>query len=112
MAVEKSSAKKTPIKKAVKKSPIYQVMVLQAVKNLKERKGASRQAMKKYISAEYKIEKILNHHFNVALKKLTEDGMLVAAEKGRRWKIKKVETAPKSEGAKKTTRTKKTATTN
>ena len=97
------AAKKAPAKKATtaKKPaaakpshPTYQVMVQEAIKALKERKGASRQAMKKYVMAEYKLQAISAVHFNGALKKLTEAGTLEQSENGQRWKIKKV-TAPK-----------------
>ena len=96
------AAKKAPAKKpatakkpaAAKPShPTYQVMVQEAIKALKERKGASRQAMKKYVMSEYKLASISVVHFNGALKKLTEAGTLEQSENGQRWKIKKV--APK-----------------
>ena len=96
-AVKKASPKKTTTAKkpaAAKPShPTYQIMVQEAIKALKERKGASRQAMKKYVMSEYKLASISVVHFNGALKKLTEAGTLEQSENGQRWKIKKV--APK-----------------
>ena len=72
-AAKKASPKKaTPAKKpaAAKPShPTYQVMVQEAIKALKERKGASRQAMKKYVMSEYKLASVSVVHFNGALKK-------------------------------------------
>ena len=94
-AAKKSSPKKAPAKKAAAKPthPTYQVMVQEAVKALKERKGASRQAIKKYIQSEYKLETVSAFTFNQSLKKLTEAGTLEQSETGQRWKIKK--TTPK-----------------
>ena len=93
-AVKKASPKKTTTAKkpaAAKPShPTYQIMVQEAIKALKERKGASRQAMKKYVMSEYKLASISVVHFNGALKKLTEAGTLEQSENGQRWKIKKV----------------------
>ena len=89
---KKSAAKKAPAKKA--NHPTYQVMVQDAIKALKERKGASRQAIKKYIVNEHKVAEISSFHFNNALKKLTEAGTLVQAENGQRWKLKKAEPKP------------------
>merc|ERR1712008_69873 len=79
--------------------------VQETIKALKERKGASRQAMKKYMLSEYKLAQISAFNFNTALKKLTEAGTLEQSETGQKWKIKKVEVAKKP--AKKTTTVKK-----
>ena len=92
-APKKAAAKKPAAKKPA--HPTYQIMVVEAIKELKERKGASRQALKKYIASEYKVENLSNHVFNTALKKLVEAGTIVVSENGARWKIKKVEAAPK-----------------
>ena len=120
-AVKKASPKKTTTAKkpaAAKPShPTYQVMVQEAIKALKERKGASRQAMKKYVMSEYKLASISVVHFNGALKKLTEAGTLEQSENGQRWKIKKVavakpaakKPAAKKPAAKKATTAKKPA---
>ena len=52
-------AKKTPATSAtVAKPPTYQVMVQEAIKALKEPKGTSRQAMKKYVMSEYKLDSV------------------------------------------------------
>ena len=91
-AAKKPAAKKAPAKKA--NHPTYQVMVQDAIKALKERKGASRQAIKKYISTEHKVAEISSFHFNTALKKLTEAGTLEQSATGQRWKIKKATPAP------------------
>ena len=91
-AKKAASPKKTPAKKAAAKPshPTYQVMVQEAIKELKERKGASRQAMKKYIMATHNLPAVSATHFNGALAKLTESGTLEKSETGQRWKIKKV----------------------
>ena len=93
-----ASPKKTTTKKAspAKKPashPTYQVMVQESIKALKERKGASRQALKKYIEANYKCE-VRNYNLNSALKKLTEEKVLEQSETGQRWKFKKAEAKP------------------
>ena len=116
---KKSSPKKAPAKKAAAKPshPTYQVMVQEAVKALKERKGASRQAIKKYIQSEYKLEAVKPLFFNQSLKKLTEAGTLEQSENGQRWKMKKEAPKPaakkpavKKPAAKKATAAKKPAT--
>ena len=101
-AKKAASPKKAPAKKAAAKPshPTYQVMVQEAIKELKERKGASRQAMKKYIMATHNLQAVSATHFNGALAKLTEAGTLEKSENGQRWKIKKV-AAVKKPAAKK-----------
>ena len=101
-AKKAASPKKAPAKKAAAKPshPTYQVMVQEAIKELKERKGASRQAMKKYIMATHNLPAVSATHFNGALTKLTEAGTLEKSENGQRWKIKKV-AAVKKPAAKK-----------
>ena len=92
---KKTATKKAPAKKAAPKThPTYQVMVQESIKALKERKGASRQAIKNYIGANYSCE-VKNHYLQSALKKLTEENVLEKAEVGQRWKIKKAEVAKK-----------------
>ena len=93
-----ASPKKTTTKKAspAKKPashPTYQIMVQESIKALKERKGASQQALKKYIEANYQCE-VKNYHLNSALKKLTEEKVLEQSETGKRWKLKKAEANP------------------
>ena len=91
---KKTATKKaSPAKKKAATHPTYQVMVQESIKALKERKGASRQALKKYIEANYKCE-VRNHNLNSALKKLTEEKVLEQSETGQRWKFKKAEAKP------------------
>ena len=99
-ATPKKAAAKKP---AVKPShPPYAEMTVKAIEELKERKGASRAAIKKYIEANYKVE-MKAFLVNKALKKLTEDGKLAVSDNGARWKIKKAEkpVAAKKTAAKK-----------
>ena len=93
-----ASPKKARAKKAAASKPwhprlpSYQAMVLEAIKELKERKGATRQAMKKYIIATYHgdLQVVSATHFNSALTKLTENGTLEKSENGQRWKNKRL----------------------
>lgn len=89
----KTATKKASPAKKPASHPTYQTMVQESIKALKERKGASRQALKKYIEANYKCE-VRNHNLNSALKKLTEGNVLEQSETGQRWKFKKSEAKP------------------
>merc|ERR1712131_112304 len=95
---KKTATKKASPAKKPASHPTYQVMVQESIKALKERKGASRQALKKYIEANYKCE-VRNHNLNSALKKLTEDKVLEQSETGQRWKFKKAEARPAAKKA-------------
>lgn len=76
----------TPPKKATKKAPKvaktaehpkYSEMVATAISTLKERKGSSVQAIKKFISTTYKIdEKAVSTHVRSALKRGLSSGQL------------------------------------
>ena len=90
---KKTATKKASPAKKPASHPTYQVMVQESIKALKERKGASRQALKKYIEANYKCE-VRNYNLNSALKKLTEEKVLEQSETGQRWKFKKAEAKP------------------
>ena len=69
MVAEKKSS---PAK--VAEHPTYKVMIIAAVTALKSRKGASAQALCKYIEANYKVKEGYKVHFKMALKKLAADG--------------------------------------
>ena len=99
-ATPKKAAAKKPASKP--SHPPYSEMAVKAIEELKERKGASRAAIKKYIEANYKVE-MKAFLVNKALKKLTEDGKLAVSDNGARWKIKKAEkpVAAKKPAAKK-----------
>jgi hypothetical protein len=68
-------AKKTAPKKAAE-HPKYLEMVLSSVSSLKERTGSSRQAISKYIHANYKVKDNADVHIKRALKKGVSDEML------------------------------------
>merc|ERR1712002_809368 len=68
-------AKKSPAKPA--EHPTYKVMIIAACNALKTRKGASSQAMCKYIESNYKVKDGFKTHFKVALKKLVADGTVL-----------------------------------
>ena len=86
----KSPAKKSPAKKkpaakrksAAKKSsaahPAYKDMIKAAIAGLKTRGGSSRQAIAKYIGANYKVGDNANVHLRMAIKRALASGMLVA----------------------------------
>ena len=67
---EKSPAK---AKKAAAKKPAdhpkYVEMIVAAIGALKERKGSSRQAIVKYLQANYKVSDAANTHVKLALKR-------------------------------------------
>ncbi|XP_031555771.1 histone H1-beta, late embryonic-like [Actinia tenebrosa] len=71
------------VKKAAKKPakpaehPIYNDMVKAAISALKERNGSSRQAIDKYIKGNYKVGDKCGHHLKLALKRMSEKGILV-----------------------------------
>ncbi|KJH49510.1 linker histone H1 and H5 family protein [Dictyocaulus viviparus] len=86
-AVSPSAAKKskTSKPKGEKKPksrashPVYGAMIKSAIKELKDRKGASKQAILKFIVQKYKVgdnEKQINAHLRLALKRGVKSGLL------------------------------------
>merc|ERR1712121_83465 len=71
--------------KAAPTHPKYSVMITAAVKALKDRTGSSRQAILKYIVANYKVdEKKAATQVRLSLKRLAASGALrMAKEKGK-----------------------------
>ncbi|KHJ89225.1 linker histone H1 and H5 family protein, partial [Oesophagostomum dentatum] len=68
--------------KATPSHPVYGAMIKAAIKELKDRKGASKQAILKYITQKYKVgdnEKQINARLRLALKKGVENGLLKQA---------------------------------
>merc|ERR1712150_346539 len=62
--VEKAATKVSKPKKAVVAShPATSVMVKEAIENLKERKGSSLIAIKKYLANNYKVDPVKHGHF-------------------------------------------------
>merc|ERR1711990_723355 len=78
-----SNSKKMPeaTKKAATKKPAehptFAVMIAAAIAELKERKGSSRQAIEKYVAANYKVGPKYTGPLKQALKKGVEKGTLV-----------------------------------
>lgn len=69
---------KSPKKKVTKKSnhPAYSDMIKAAIQALKERSGSSRQAIEKYIKANYGIGDV-GSHLKMALKRGTASGQFI-----------------------------------
>jgi len=100
--------KATPKKSAPKKPaehPTYAVMVSAAIASLKDRKGSSKQAIEKYVCANYKVGPKYNGPLKMALRKGVEAGALVQVKgtgASGSFKLKKVEKpAAKKPAAKK-----------
>ena len=74
MATPASPAKAKATKKAVKKPathPTFKEMTLAAIGALKERSGSSRQAIQKYLVANYKVNQdTVGQHLKICLRKL------------------------------------------
>ena len=75
------TAAKPKVKKAAAKKPAdhpkYAEMIAAAIGALKERGGSSRQAIKKYIVANYKVGDSVNTHLKLALKRSVASGALI-----------------------------------
>merc|ERR1711899_427373 len=118
---EAAAAKPAKAKKPAKKAehPPSAVMVLAAVKALKDKKGSSLPAIKKYIAANYKVDVAkISPFIRKAIKKLVADKKLIqtkasfkAAKEEKPKKVKKPKAKkPKKPAAKKTPKkAKKTA---
>ena len=117
------ATKKPATKKKPAEHPTFAVMIAAAIAELKERKGSSRQAIEKYIAANYKVGPKYTGPLKQALKKGVEKGTFVQTKgsgASGSFKIAKPEpekkaTVKKPAAAKKTTKptkkvTKKTPT--
>ena len=78
VASPKKVAKK-PAKPAL--HPPFSGMVVAAITALKDRKGSSRQAILKYIQANYKVKENANKFVNQAIKKGQEKNVIKSAQK-------------------------------
>ena len=78
-AAPKPTKKDAPKKAAAKKPadhPKYAVMISAAVSNLKDRSGSSRQAIVKYIKANYKVGENADTQTKLALRRMVKDSSL------------------------------------
>ena len=71
-AAKPKPAKSAPRKRTVASHPSYNDMIQAAVSNLKERNGSSRQAIAKYIKANYKVKENADTHIKMGLKRMVE----------------------------------------
>merc|ERR1711922_91312 len=109
--VEKSAKPKKATKTTTKKGdtasahPPSSTMVVKAIEDLKEKKGSSLAAIKKYIGANYKVDlNQMNVFIRKALKSGIEKKTLVASSgMSGRFKLAKTEKKPKKPAAKKAT---------
>ena len=107
-----SPAKKAEKKKAAPKKPAdhpkYSEMITAAIAALKERTGSSRQAIVKYISANYKVGDSAGTHVKLALKRGVASGQLKqvkgAGASGSFKNVEKAKPKPKKPAAKKPTK--------
>lgn len=101
---EKAATKtKKPAAKKPADHPKYSEMVVAAIGALKERSGSSRQAILKYISANYKVSDSAGTHLKLALKRGVASALLVQVKgtgASGSFKVAKKE-APKKVAAKK-----------
>merc|ERR1711944_145085 len=99
-------AKKATKPKAPAAHPKYSVMIAAAITALKDRTGSSRQAILKYVCANYKVDAAkAGQHLRLALKAGIKKGSLkMAKESGKgagKFKLVKVEKPKKKPAAKK-----------
>ncbi|XP_041473356.1 histone H1-delta-like [Lytechinus variegatus] len=73
---KKAAKKKTSKPKTPANHPKYSDMIASALKSLNEKKGSSRQAILKYIKANYKVGDSANVHIKLALKRGVSSGQL------------------------------------
>ena len=104
-APAKSPAKKAKVAKKPAEHPKYAEMVYAAAVALKDRKGSSRQAIVKYVKANYKVADNASLHVKNSLKKCVTAGTLLQASgtgaSGRFKAVAKKEKKPKKKPAKK-----------
>ena len=91
-------------KKDAPKQPTYAAMIKTAIVSLKDRKGSSRQAIEKFIKANFAVGETMAGPLKLALKKGVEKGTILQVKgKGASgsFKIAKVEKVAKKPAAKK-----------
>lgn len=105
-----SPAKKPIVKKKPADHPKYLDMIVAAITALKERSGSSRQAIYKYIQANYKVSESSGTHLKQALKRGVTTATLVQAKgtgASGSFKVAKKETPAKKKPAAKKAAAKK-----
>ena len=118
-----AAATTSPVKKATKKvaekkkakpaasHPKYSEMVAAAIASLKERSGSSRQAILKYVSANFKVGDNVTTHVKIALKRGVAGGALKQVKgtgASGSFKLAEKQKAPKKKPAAKKPAAKKT----
>lgn len=109
-AKKATAAPKKPAKPA--SHPKYIDMVIAAIKDLKERNGSSRQAILKYVMANYKVTDNASHHVKLALKRGVTGGDLNQVKgtgASGSFKLPKAESKPKQKKVAAAAPAKKTA---
>ena len=77
MTAKAATPKKAKAPKKPAEHPTYAVMISAAIVAMKDRKGSSKQAIEKYVCANYKVGPRYAGPFKLALKKGVETGALV-----------------------------------
>ena len=77
MTAKAATPKKVKAPKKPAEHPTYAVMISAAIVAMKDRKGSSKQAIEKYVCANYKVGPRYAAPFKLALKKGVETGALV-----------------------------------
>merc|ERR1711974_299864 len=114
MSADAAKTKKAVKPKAPAAHPKYSVMIAAAITALKDRTGSSRQAILKYVCANYKVDAAkAGQHLRMALKAGIKKGSLkMAKESGKgagKFKLVKVEKPKKVKKVKKAVKPKKPA---
>ena len=110
---EGKAAKKPAAVKKPADHPTYKEMIIAAITSLKERNGSSRQAIVKYITANYKVGDNSTVHVKLALKRMVTNKDLTQTKgtgaSGSFKVVKKAEPKPKKKPAAKKPAAKKAA---
>lgn len=106
-----SKEKKRSSKRSMKPDhPRYKEMIAAALKDLRKPRGASRQAISKFISSNYTVGSSSNHHLSTALKSMVSDKSLVITKgvgAAGSYKVNRETSAAKKSSLKKATKGKK-----
>lgn len=79
----------SPVKKAAPVHPSWYVMISKSIKDMKDRRGSSRYAIKKYILANWNVNKnTFNYVFRNAINKLVTNGQIIDVSEGKMVRFK------------------------